>query len=232
MGFTLVDLHTGYDRELLELASGAGLSCTLDDVHRAMKLAWQEQVKRDATATWEPSPAADQEWALVIDRDICCSLGLRDAEMHARANAISRHLFHDPASYTVFPDVMDTLNALRSMGVKLGIISNWGWHLQDLCAQLGLAHFFDFIVSSARVGASKPHPAIFRAALAQAGMDPREVLHVGDTLAADVLGPQVLGITGVLLDRGGRSPATEGYAVVSSLAEIPGLLAGSQPSRR
>ena len=50
------------------------------------------------------------------------------------------------------------------------------------------------IVVSERVGAIKPHPAIFRAAeaaLADAGeppLDPGRILHVGDDWAADVVG--------------------------------------------
>ena len=86
---------------------------------------------------------------------------------------------------------------------RLGILSNWGWHLPELCEQLGLASYFDFIVVSARVGCSKPNPCIFREMLRQAGTTPERTLHVGDSLSADVHGAQAVGITGVLVDRAG-----------------------------
>ena len=50
------------------------------------------------------------------------------------------------------------------------------------------------------------------------------MLHVGDSLAADVLGAQALGITGVLLDRTCSMPA-DGYPVICSLDQILPLLA-------
>jgi putative hydrolase of the HAD superfamily len=105
----------------------------------------------------------------------------------------------------------------------LGILSNWDWHLPELCEQLELASYFDFIVVSARVGCSKPNPCIFREMLRQAGTTPERTLHVGDSLSADVRGAQAVGITGVLIDRNGAS-RPDGYPVVRSLTEVLGLL--------
>lgn len=224
MGFTLVDLHGGYDQELVRIAAQEGLAVTLDDARAAMRRFWQEQIPRDATTTWEPSPATDSAMSFEIDRAICLNLGLRNPRTHQALYDFNRRSFRDPANYEIFPDVFATLQTLRGRGLTLGIISNWGWHLSELCEALALAPYFDFIISSARVGAAKPNAAIFRAALAQAGSDPECALHVGDTVAADVMGARAVGITGVLLDRLSASPAAGSYAVVSSLAEIPALL--------
>ncbi|HEX9115401.1 MAG TPA: HAD family hydrolase [Anaerolineae bacterium] len=224
MGFTLVDLHSGYDQELVRVAAEEGLAVTLDDARAAMRRYWQDQIPRDATATWAASSEVDAAMAFEIDQTICLNLGLRDPRIHRAVYEFNQRNFRDPANYQVFPDVFATLQTLRDRGLTLGIISNWGWYLSDLCEALALAPYFDFVISSARVGAAKPHAAIFQAALARAGSDPACTLHVGDTLAADVLGAQAVGITGVLLDRPGASQATGDYAVVSSLAEIPALL--------
>jgi putative hydrolase of the HAD superfamily len=220
MGYTLVNLTGGFDQELIHLGARHGRKITPDDVRTAMRATWEMQSRRDATATWAPSPDVDEAMALEIDRHICRGLGLDDPRVHAEAHAIAWRLFHDPSCFPIFPDVWDTLEALRSTGVTLGIISNWGWHLPDLCAELGLSPYFDFIISSARVGAAKPHPAIFQAALRQARCDPVETLHVGDSLTADVLGAQAAGIAGILLDRSCPGTARNGYDVVCSLGQV------------
>jgi FMN phosphatase YigB (HAD superfamily) len=223
MGFTLVNLDSGYDRALLAMAHDAGYSITLDDIHAASRAFWQAQVVEDAVHTWEPSVEADAAIGHEIDRRICAHLGITDAGFLAELGRRARNAFHDPATYTIFPDVLATLAALRRTVPRLGVLSNWGWYLPELCEQLGLAPYFDFIVVSARVGCSKPNPCIFREMLRQAGTTPERTLHVGDSLSADVRGAQAIGITGVLVDRAGTS-APGDYPVVRSLSEVLDLL--------
>jgi FMN phosphatase YigB (HAD superfamily) len=158
MGFTLVNLDSGYDRTLLAMAHNVGHSITLDAIHSAQHVFWQEFTAEDATRTWEPTIANDDAIGQEIDRRICEKLGITDAAFLAEFHLRARRAFHDPATYTVFPEVCETLKALRRTVPRLGILSNWGWHLPELCEQLGLASYFDFIVVSARVGCSKPAP--------------------------------------------------------------------------
>lgn len=47
---------------------------------------------------------------------------------------------------------------------------------------------FSAIVISEEEGVLKPHPALFRIATARAGVDPAEILYVGDSLHSDVVG--------------------------------------------
>ncbi len=173
--------------------------------------------------TWEPSDRKRRRHRQEIDRRICEHLGITDAAFLAELGRRARSAFHDPATYTVFPEVFETLKALRRTVPRLGILSNWGWYLPELCEQLGLAPYFDFIVVSARVGCSKPNPCIFREMLRQAGSTPERTLHVGDSLSADVRGAQAVGITGVLVDRAG-TVQPNGYPVVRDLTEVLGLL--------
>lgn len=223
MGFTLVDLDSGYDRTLLALARAVGHDLTLADIHAAQRAFWQEYDVESLTHTWEPTLANDDAIGQEIDRRICEKLDITDAAFLAELHVQARRAFHDPATYTVFPEVFETLTALRRAVPRLGILSNWGWHLPELCEQLGLAPYFDFIVVSARVGCSKPNPCIFRETLRQAGATPERTLHVGDSLAADVRGAQAAGITGVLLDRHGTAQP-DGYPVVRDLTEVVALL--------
>lgn len=223
MGFTLVAMRSGYDAYLAEMLTAAGIPTTLDDVHAAQARFWETWLPEDAHRVWEPSLEADRAWSLEIDRRILGYLGVTDPALLRQANIRSNELFNDPATCTVYPEVFETLAALRRAVPRLGILSNWGWHLPELCARLGFSPYFDFIITSARVGATKPNPRIFHAALAEGQSEPGRTLHVGDNLLADVRGAQAVGIAAVLLDRSG-TVQPDGYPVVRSLGEVVDLL--------
>jgi REG-2-like HAD superfamily hydrolase len=136
-------------------------------------------------------------------------------------------LFLLVSNWHVFPDVLPALDALKERGLRIGAVSNWVWQLPELLHSLELVRHFDFIAASARVGFEKPHPAIFRYALEQAGVEPGEVLHVGDHLDADVAGAQAVGIAPVLIDRRGRflpEEVPDGVPVIATLTELLSLV--------
>jgi HAD superfamily hydrolase (TIGR01509 family) len=81
---------------------------------------------------------------------------------------------------------------------RLAVLSNWplAATIDRYVAAAGWARYFDAVIVSQRVGAIKPHPAIFRAtetALGVADGDRQRILHVGDDWAADVVGAKQAG---------------------------------------
>jgi len=223
MGFTLVDLHSGVNRMLLDVGRRVRPELTLDEVHIAQSQFWDAWNLMEAEQVWEPSPAADRAAGREIDAGILHLLGVDDPAIIDEVNAETRRRYSDIATYTIFPDAIPALEALRASVPVLGIVSNWGWHLPELCVSLGLDRHVDFIVASARVGAAKPNAKIFRHALAMCSCAPERALHVGDSLVADVRGAEAVGMTGVLLDRSGSSNEV-GCPVVQKLTALPPLL--------
>ncbi len=106
-------------------------------------------------------------------------------------------------AYDVVPDV---LSALRDRGLKLAICSNWDWDLEEAVDAAGLLDHVDLMVSSAWVGARKPHPRIYSHTLERIGSAPDEVLFVGDTWGPDIDGPLAAGMTPVYVRRAHREP--------------------------
>jgi FMN phosphatase YigB (HAD superfamily) len=84
--------------------------------------------------------------------------------------------------------------SLRSLGVRVGILSNWDSRLPRMLAEIGVDRDLDFSVISYRVGFEKPHPAIFQEALRLAGVSAPEALHVGDSWEADIAPARELGL--------------------------------------
>jgi putative hydrolase of the HAD superfamily len=105
-----------------------------------------------------------------------------------------------------YDETADVLTELRARDVALAICSNWDWDLSEAVDEAGVTDFFDVIVSSAWAGARKPHPRIFRHTLDKVGVEPGDVLFVGDTWGPDVVGPRACGMTPVYLRRIGHWP--------------------------
>ena len=115
----------------------------------------------------------------------------------------------DPATHgriVAFPEAHEVLAALEARGIAIAICSNWDWDLRESIDQSGLDANFDVVVSSAWVGARKPHERIYTHTLAALGVEPERVLFVGDTWACDVEGPQRMGMTSLYVRRDGVEP--------------------------
>jgi putative hydrolase of the HAD superfamily len=130
----------------------------------------------------------------------------------------------DAIRFHAFPDAAPALRELRARGLRLVVASNWDCSLPEVLEQAGLAELVDGVVASAIVGADKPAPELFEAALRLAGCDASEALHVGDSAANDVAGAAAVGIRPVLLQRDGGPADGAAVTTIASLAELPGLL--------
>jgi len=127
------------------------------------------------------------------------------------------------------PKAVETLEALRSRGVRMGVITNSVWPEALISAyleRLNARRFFEAVVSSASVGFRKPSPAIFEAALKRLGVAASECAYVGDRRKEDVVGAQQAGMRSVLLKRDGAAsdPGPEPDLAINSLEALPSAL--------
>ena len=128
-------------------------------------------------------------------------------------------------------DAIQTLNTLKSLGYRLGIISNTSddRNVRGIVNRLGLDPFFEKIFTSAALGIRKPDERIFQTALDWYQVKPNSTVMIGDTLNADVQGANNIGIYSIWITRHARLPeggelAVQPRAVVTDLAQIPPLL--------
>jgi putative hydrolase of the HAD superfamily len=128
--------------------------------------------------------------------------------------------FAEADAWRVYKDVLPALKALKAQGLKLGVISNWDERLRPLLHKLDLAHFFDSITVSCDLGAPKPSPDVFLEAARRLGLAPAEILHVGDSMEADVRGARAAGFHSVLLKRGSARAIAGTIQSLSSLLQV------------
>jgi HAD superfamily hydrolase (TIGR01662 family) len=129
-------------------------------------------------------------------------------------------------------DALPTLKKLQERGYRLGMISNTSdeKNVQQLVDRDGLRPYFDFILTSAGCGFRKPDKRIYHLALDYFRVPPEKTAMVGDTLEADILGANQLGIYSIWITRRIQAPdegelAIQPQAVISALDQIPELLA-------
>lgn len=134
-----------------------------------------------------------------------------------------------PHQWPAYADVPAGLKALQARA-KIGALSNIdNSSLASSCAKMGIT--FDIVVTAERVGAYKPSPEHFETALADLsaqGISPMRILHVGQSLRADITPANRLGLSCVWINRPGRLLGLSGEGAaearpdltVSSLAEM------------
>lgn len=160
--------------------------------------------------------------------------GASDAEARAW---FAGYEAHRNAAWTAFDDAEPTLKALAATH-RLGVVSNSAAeHQRRKLVAIGLiGYFVEPIVCSDQHGAPKPAASIFHAGCATLGLPPGEVAYVGDVYLTDAIGARDAGLRAVWLNRSGgaarpvasaavNAGVDDGVAVISSLTELPDLLA-------
>jgi putative hydrolase of the HAD superfamily len=89
------------------------------------------------------------------------------------------------------------LSLLSDRGWRHLIVSNHVPELASLVEGLGLARWFDAVVTSAQVGFEKPHPRLFDAA--RAVTSDGAIWMIGDNPVADFAGARSAGIKAILV---------------------------------
>ena len=154
----------------------------------------------DPEALHEAEPAFlpyKERWPQTFTR------AFQDAGVSADAVA-AYEAFHDTLCRgVVYPDTLPALGRLRPH-FKLAVVSNADDdHLMQALTENGLTRegLFDFILSSESARSYKPRRPIFEQAAERFGVAVEDVLYVGDSPIADVLGARSAGMPVAWLNR-------------------------------
>jgi putative hydrolase of the HAD superfamily len=221
---TLFDVRGGVGEIYARVAREYGVTAEAAELESGFRRAFPRQPPMAfAPATAGPElRRLEREWWRRLVREVFA--GVPDFARFDEYFAAVFDLFRTAEGWELYDDALPTLEALASRGLKLGMISNFDSRLFDVLRAFGLERHFAGVHISSRVGAAKPDPAIFRAALAAHGLRPRQALHVGDSLRDDALGAAAAGMPSVWLDRRRRGSAADFPVRISRLDELPEIL--------
>ncbi len=137
------------------------------------------------------------------------------------------------------PEVPAVLQAVRQMGMKIGLISNVNSRHQVPAnlEEYGIREYFDPIVLSCEYGRRKPDPAIFHYAARLANVPTSECAYVGDRIARDIDGARRAGYGLAIqiehdFEHGESDQGATPDAVVKSLDEILDILRARASGQR
>lgn len=139
-----------------------------------------------------------------------------EGELYAQTYRKMFHLFNTEGAVTLYPNVVETLTALKEKGIILTIASSRNnVTLKVYLENLGLDSVLDYVLGGDDVKEGKPNPeAVFRT-LEEFGIAPEEAIVVGDTVFDVKMG----------LNAGTRAcGVTFGNGTVESLADADWII--------
>jgi putative hydrolase of the HAD superfamily len=127
---------------------------------------------------------------------------------------------------TTEPDIRQTLSKLRDAGLKLGIVSNTfvtGSSLDRHLKEFGIFEFFPLRIYSHETPWRKPNVKIFNEAARQLGLEPQEIIFVGDRFDNDIKGALKAGMIPVLKAAytNKNKPTPTGVYKIDLLSDLP-----------
>jgi putative hydrolase of the HAD superfamily len=152
------------------------------------------------------------------------------------AGAVDAFFAYEGRCWTADPEALSVLQDLDRGGMLLGMFSNatGDRFIQELVDRFGYRPLLSPALTSAGTGIRKPDPLAFTPILADWRLAPGQVVVVGDTLDADILGARRAGMRGVWIrsrhdarQEGATARALDGLvpdAEIRRLGELPGAL--------
>ena len=128
-------------------------------------------------------------------RHIVQKLGGKPSENTIEGLAERRHSAGAAHLRRIEPEILDMLNAIASIGVSLGLISNTEGSTVLDWANSPLSGFFEVTVFSNLVGRVKPDPDIYQHACKDLGVAPSDCIFIGDGNSDELRGAAQVGMS-------------------------------------
>lgn len=160
----------------------------------------------------------DKWWELMNKHIYTSYLSLRvDDETARAATQKVRSIIKKTENYTLYPDCVSTLDALKTLGNKNIILSNNYPDLIEVIKDLKLDKYFDGYVISAIEGYDKPRKELFDIAK-NFNKNDEPMFMVGDSVNADIRGGNAAGMVTVFVHNGYCEEADH---CIDTLSELP-----------
>lgn len=128
-------------------------------------------------------------------------------------------LWWDYADLALYPDVEETLSILKSKGIKIGIITNgFRYDYEQILEKLDLSDYFEVVVGADTCNCGKPDIEIFLYTVDKLGLEPGEVVFVGNEYRYDYIGAMRAGLKPLLVDR--EDKILKNVDVIKSLSDV------------
>ena len=144
--------------------------------------------------------------------------GYKEAEARSGAEKAFAAFLRERQQVQLYEEALAVLETLASR-YTLGALTNGNADVYKTDA----GDYFDFAFLAEDIGASKPHPDMFHAALQRTGVAPHNIVHVGDDPEHDIAGARDMGMYTVWMNAKGRDWPAGPRATrdISDLRQLP-----------
>ena len=145
-----------------------------------------------------------------------------DGELYAQTYRRLFHIYNTEGAVELYPDVIETLHALRSRGIVLTIASSRSnASLNEYIHSLNLTEIISLVLGADDVVDGKPHPEAVNKTLAHFGFKPEEAIVVGDTVFDIQMGNNAGARTcGVTYGNGSRENLSEATWIIGGFKQL------------
>ncbi|XP_029358497.1 haloacid dehalogenase-like hydrolase domain-containing protein 3 [Echeneis naucrates] len=197
---TLLKVRLSVGEQYCKEAEQLGLSLNPLEVDAAFRQAYRKYSHRYPNYGIAQG-LGGQSWWMGVVQDTFSQCRVQEPVL---LNTLARKLyqnFSNAENWELFPDSKKALESCSSLGLKLGVVSNFDNRLEGILRVCGLLSHFSFLITSEEAGVAKPSPVIFKQALQRCDVPAASIAHIGDHYVNDYLASRSVGIHGLLLDR-------------------------------
>jgi putative hydrolase of the HAD superfamily len=194
------------------IAAKHGVASDPQALEKAFRAAWKA-LPSPVHPEGAPPADDDRSWWHEVVR-LTFARGATSPDSGAIAAEVFEPMFADmyahfanADAWQLYEDTLPALELLRARSLaglhpRLFVLSNFDRRLHPILNGLGIASFFENVLLSSNIGASKPHPRLFQAALTAAANTPAsQCLHLGDDERCDLEGARAAGMHAALVAR-------------------------------
>ncbi len=170
---TLVRVRWDPSQIAVEAAQAAGLPIS----DRAAAQKTYESILRDRWHVFvrlnlqRSQEVCDRFW-LDMSHDWLAAIGADVARAQELYDIAQAQVFgQDTGVFSLYPDTLPALEALKSAGIPMIVVSNWDVSLHRVLRLLGLTGHFRTVVASLEEGVEKPDPKLFDIAVSRLDID-------------------------------------------------------------
>lgn len=224
LGQTLVEL----DHEFLAAqAASRGIALDPNSVTEHTDRAWQaynlaKAARLSGYDAWSTFARTLLELLCVTRQCTNAPLSAEEREDFVRylwSEQPHRNLWRKPIA-----GIRELLQELTAAGIPLAVLTNSEGRAKELVDEVGLGSFIKVVVDSGLEGVEKPDPKLFAILACRLGHAPEDIVHVGDSYEADVLGALGAGMIPVWFTREPTVTLPPNVLFCSAVEELRHLL--------
>lgn len=223
---TLIDIETNEGTEEIYRAISHYLTYHCIDLRRwEVRDRYYRIMKQQKEARGEEHPEIDVE---AIWNEFLMQEGIKSPAIRGQQAKVIAHIYRGVSRnrLQLYPNVKRVLNELRTQ-YQMALISDAQscYALPEIRA-VGLHGYFDPIIISSYYGYRKPDSRLFRMAMERMGLEPHEVIGVGNDMFRDVHGARILGIKSIFFDSNQGTKTFENVSPDYRVSQFDDVLKG------